>query len=407
MARDVRQGRHGIHRRGSSDDEHDIRRRQGLRGQIHRLTIQRLAEPDHIGPQPGTTTASKRASSRCRPFILRDGATPCDAPDTPQVAVQLSDVTAACSCMQSVDVLSEQRNARTTRLPSRDRVMAGIRVRLGNRGAPPEIPFPDELRLPAKGLRSSQLFRPKLPPKPTGAAKNRYAALGGHPRSRQHHHTLGSAHPRRNAINHATPRMTFYTHRQMLRTLRVCVLIAVLLPLVACAEPPNKEMDQAQGAIDAARAAGAEQYATQEFADATDALKRSHDAVALRDYRLALSLAIDSLGRAQVAAKTAVENQAKARGDAERILAEANSALSQARTKLDAAALAKLPRRNATALREALAQAEKTMQEARAALAQDAYDRAITLAKSVSTQVQEILAAEAKQEPSPAPRRRR
>lgn len=193
----------------------------------------------------------------------------------------------------------------------------------------------------------------------------------------------------------------------MLRTLRVCVPFAALLVLAACAEPPNKEMDQAQGAIDAARAAGAEQYATQEFAGATDALKRSHDAVAQRDYRLALSLAIDSRERAQLAAKTAVENRAKARGDAERILAEANSALTQARTQFDAAALAKLPRRDAAALREALAKSEKAMQEARAALAQDAYERAIALAKSIATQIQETLAAQEKQEPAPAPRRRR
>ena len=35
-----------------------------------------------------------------------------------------------------------------------------------------------------------------------------------------------------------------------------------LLFVAGCADPPSKEMDQAQGAIDAARAAGADQYAT-------------------------------------------------------------------------------------------------------------------------------------------------
>ena len=62
-------------------------------------------------------------------------------------------------------------------------------------------------------------------------------------------------------------------------------------------------MDQAQGAIDAARAAGAEQFAKEEFAAAVDSLRRSEEAVTQGDYRLALSLAIDGRGRAQNAAK--------------------------------------------------------------------------------------------------------
>jgi hypothetical protein len=181
----------------------------------------------------------------------------------------------------------------------------------------------------------------------------------------------------------------------------------VLFLFAACAEPPHKEMNQAQGAIDAARAAGAEQYAAQEFAGATEALERSTAAVAQNDYRLALSLAIDSRERAQVAAKTAGENRAKARGDAERVVAEANSALTQARTRVDEPALAKLPRRDLTRLRTAIASADKIMQEARAALGADAYERAITLAQSASTQIQEAFAAIEKPPPPPPARKRR
>ena len=74
-----------------------------------------------------------------------------------------------------------------------------------------------------------------------------------------------------------------------------------------CADPPTKEMNQAQGAIDAARAAGAEQFAADEFQAAVDALKRRDEAVDQRDYRLALSLALDSRERAQDAAKRAAD----------------------------------------------------------------------------------------------------
>ena len=75
-------------------------------------------------------------------------------------------------------------------------------------------------------------------------------------------------------------------------------------------------MQQAQGAIDAARAAGADQYARDEFAAAEDALKRAHEAVAQRDYRQALNNALDARERAQTAAKESVDRKATARADA-------------------------------------------------------------------------------------------
>jgi hypothetical protein len=148
----------------------------------------------------------------------------------------------------------------------------------------------------------------------------------------------------------------------MLRSLRVCLPFLAVLLLIACAEPPSKEMNQAQGALDAARAAGAEQYAADEFAAAADALTRSPEAVAQNDYRLALSLAIDSRERAQLAAKTAVENRARARGDAERVIAEAATTLTMARSRASDALLDKLPRRTAADARQALATAETTLQ---------------------------------------------
>src|SRR5918995_1326190 len=107
----------------------------------------------------------------------------------------------------------------------------------------------------------------------------------------------------------------------MRRLGRRLALVIVLLS-AGCAEPPSKEMNQAQGAIDAARAAGADRFAADEFAAATDALKRSEEAAAAGDYRQALSHAIDSRERANTSAKQAVEGRANARGQAERAIAE-------------------------------------------------------------------------------------
>ena len=51
----------------------------------------------------------------------------------------------------------------------------------------------------------------------------------------------------------------------MLRVVRRLALITATILSASCAEPPNKEMNQAQGAIDAARAAGADKFAAAEF----------------------------------------------------------------------------------------------------------------------------------------------
>jgi hypothetical protein len=166
-------------------------------------------------------------------------------------------------------------------------------------------------------------------------------------------------------------------------------------------------MNQAQGAIDAARSAGAERYAATELAGAIDALQRSEAAVTQKDYRLALSLAIDSRERAQDAAKTAVETRAKARGDAERVIAETNSLLSQTRARLDAAALAKLPRRTAAEVTAALAAADQHMQEARAALQRDDYEHAVTAAKTLAARLHDEIARLEKPAPPPPARKRR
>jgi hypothetical protein len=164
-------------------------------------------------------------------------------------------------------------------------------------------------------------------------------------------------------------------------------------------------MNQAQGAIDTAKAAGAEQYAGQELAAAVDALQRSEQAVTQNDYRLALNLAIDSREQAQNAAKRAVVARANARGDAERVVAEVNMLLAQARRRLDAPSVARLARRTLDDTRQTLDAAQKTMQEARTAVEQDDYQRAIRLAKTVLAPVQAALEAlDNAASPRPAPK---
>ena len=174
---------------------------------------------------------------------------------------------------------------------------------------------------------------------------------------------------------------------------RAFAFLLALTIVAGCAEPPNKEMNQAQGAIDAARAAGAEEYAGDELKGAVDALARANEAVAANDYRLALSNALDSRERAQNAAKAAVDARAKARGDAERELAEAAALVDKVAARLKQPDAAKLPRKAVTAVETTLASARTTLQQARQALEQEEYARIGTMTVALTDQLDAALAS--------------
>ena len=135
---------------------------------------------------------------------------------------------------------------------------------------------------------------------------------------------------------------------------RVAVRLCLLFLIAGCSEPPQKEIDRAQGAVDTARAAGAEQYAPAEFAEATTALQQAHDAVTQRDYRLALTRALDASQRAQESARLAADGQARARSDAEVAVHGMETALQQLETKLKVATTARTPEPELKSARQAL-----------------------------------------------------
>ena len=191
---------------------------------------------------------------------------------------------------------------------------------------------------------------------------------------------------------------------------RLAAAICAALLCAACSEPPQKEIDRAQGAIDAARAAGAEQYATETFAAATAAMQETHDAVQQRDYRLALSRAIDANERALEAATEAADTKAAARSEAEVALTRATSAASRFEEALRTAEKQKLTARELGDARSFRDEAERLLQEARAAVKHDDYARAMEMVKELperiaaETETLEVLVEERTTRP---PRRRR
>ena len=141
----------------------------------------------------------------------------------------------------------------------------------------------------------------------------------------------------------------------------------------ACSAPPQKEIDRAQQAIDAARTAGADRYAPEAYTAATAALQQSHEAVEQRDYRLALSRAVDATDRAQEATRAAAENKAKARSANEAAVNKANAALMQLEARVKAAEAARVPARELVPARSAIKDAQANLQKARTLLAAENY----------------------------------
>lgn len=167
----------------------------------------------------------------------------------------------------------------------------------------------------------------------------------------------------------------------------VAALIVAAAAMTACAEPPTREMNQAQGALDAARAAGAETYAKTEFQAADTALRRAHEAVGERDYRQALSFALDARERARAAAREASEARARAATEIAQRIQTAARTLETARTRLTGPAAPRETRARFEPVIEALT---TQLQEARSAMAAGDYGRAGERTHALETGVADL-----------------
>lgn len=149
-----------------------------------------------------------------------------------------------------------------------------------------------------------------------------------------------------------------------------------LLLVTACAAPPNREIADAQAALSAAEAAGAEEYAPDGYRAASDAYRLANEAVMNGDYRLALNRALESRELSQTAIRQAEERLAQVRADAHRALSEVTALLGTVTGELQAAERGRMPRRTVRDARAALTSAEADVQEAGKAINEGKYDAA-------------------------------
>ncbi len=166
-------------------------------------------------------------------------------------------------------------------------------------------------------------------------------------------------------------------------------LAASLLATACGDDPPDREIQQAETAIASARSAGAGDYAHDELDAAEKALANAREAVTERDYRLALTNAIDSRERAQTAATQAQEEKRIVRMRVDRALRTAAATLSQLNGRLKTGAGARVPARALAAPRRTINEATEALQEARTAFNQSDYLGAEKAVQTATTRLAE------------------
>jgi hypothetical protein len=116
--------------------------------------------------------------------------------------------------------------------------------------------------------------------------------------------------------------------------------LLAMLPLSGCDQPPAKEIAAAESALAQAQKDGADSFAPEQWKAAGAALAHAREKVEAKDYRGALSSAIDASEKARTAASAAASAKLLARSAAEVAQAEAQAALDEvAAVKGDAAKL--------------------------------------------------------------------
>jgi len=134
-------------------------------------------------------------------------------------------------------------------------------------------------------------------------------------------------------------------------------LAIVLLSLAACEEPPVREIDLAQSALNRARDGGADRFAADRFKEAEAALATARQKLEAKDYRSALSAATDAGEKSKAALQAAEAAKTLAKSAAETALVEAEASFDDVQSVKEQASASKVPEKTFEGLEPALTEA--------------------------------------------------
>jgi hypothetical protein len=129
----------------------------------------------------------------------------------------------------------------------------------------------------------------------------------------------------------------------MRRASTLAPVLLSCLALSACEQPPTKEIATAEAALQQARADAADVFAPDRFGEAQAAVAAAQKKVQAKDYRGALSSALDAAEKSRLASQAATAAKQLARNAAELAEAEAQAALDEVAEIRAQAAKARIP----------------------------------------------------------------
>ena len=185
----------------------------------------------------------------------------------------------------------------------------------------------------------------------------------------------------------------------MRKMMSVLPLVFVLVLVASCAKPPQPAIDAAMSAIEAAKQAGAADYAADDLRAVDDAkaaldaeLKAQSDKFALfRSYKKTEELVNDLKAKADTAAANAKTNMEQAKNDATTAIQNVTTALADAKAMLEKAPKGKGTAADLEALKADLTAAESSLNDANAAMQSGGYKDAKAKADAAATTIQNVV----------------
>lgn len=185
------------------------------------------------------------------------------------------------------------------------------------------------------------------------------------------------------------------------RYAKYAAMAAVVLPLLlaGCAKPPQADLDAARTAVEAARSAGAADYAPESLRQAEDTLAQletelqaqAQKASFTRSYKETARLALATRRAGEQAVTDAASGKETARTEAQSLMAEAQAALDSARTLLSSAPAGKGSQSEIEAMKSDLTGAQTALGEAQSAYEAGRFSEAHTKAEAAKSAAGQII----------------
>ncbi len=182
-----------------------------------------------------------------------------------------------------------------------------------------------------------------------------------------------------------------------MRVVSLFLALASIALIAGCGgDPPTTDLAAAKQALDAARAAGAEKFASADYSSAQSAYTSAEQAVnteaekLFKDFDPAVQLIADAKTKAGRAKSSAESEKGNQRRTAEGAISAAASVVQQARSGLDAAPAGKGTEGDVEQLRSDLNGADADLNAARSSVASENFDQAKSQASSAEQKAGQV-----------------